>query len=72
VGQRFELAIESNEDPISLSPELAGERMGTGVETFSFDPAALESLFTATRAAPGAEDAGPESRSTMAVDYCRR
>ena len=74
VAQRFALAIDLEyEDPdLSVIPDLGGERRTSGeVESFTFDPLLLESLFG--ELAPAPEPASPvvaEAEAyTMAADY---
>ena len=74
VPQRFALAIDLEfEDPdLSVVPDLGGEqRMSTDVETFSFDPRLLDSLFSELTQPP--ETAPPTTVEadpfTMAADY---
>jgi tetratricopeptide (TPR) repeat protein len=77
VAQKFELAIDLEfEDPdLSIQPDLGTEkRVSAEVESFSFDPRLLDTLFTelapepeASAAAPGqAPEADPYA---MATDY---
>lgn len=74
VAQKFELAIDLEfEDPdLSMQPDLDGEkRISSEVETFSFDPSLLDTLFT--ELAPTPEPEAPAvveaSPYAMAADY---
>ena len=79
VAQKFELAIDLEyEDPdLSIKPDLgAVQRMDDSVEDFSFDSAALDSLFTSLAPVPPTPDVvrdavAPEAGDpyAMAVDY---
>ncbi|MGH7653366.1 MAG: tetratricopeptide repeat protein [Gemmatimonadaceae bacterium] len=74
VAQKFALAIDLEyEDPdLSVVPDLGGEQRTSGeVESFTFDPRLLESLFS--ELAPPPEPASPvlveADAFTMAADY---
>jgi tetratricopeptide (TPR) repeat protein len=74
VAQKFALAIDLEyEDPdLSVVPDLGGEqRMSGEVESFTFDPRLLESLFTELAPVPEAapQVAVEADAYTMASDY---
>jgi tetratricopeptide (TPR) repeat protein len=77
VAQKFELAIDLEfEDPdLSIQPELGTEkRVSSEVETFSFDPKLLDTLFTELAPTPTAEQAAvpapvEANPYAMAADY---
>jgi tetratricopeptide (TPR) repeat protein len=74
VSQRFALVIDLEfEDPdLSVVPDLGGEqRMSTDVETFSFDPRLLDSLFSELVPPPEPVPATTVEADpyTMAADY---
>ncbi len=80
VAQKFELAIDLEfEDPdLSIQPDLGAERrVSAEVESFSFDPRLLDTLFTELAPAPEPEPAmrGPALEAdpyAMATDYLRK
>lgn len=74
VAQRFALAIDLEyEDPdLSVIPDLGGEqRMSGEVESFTFDPRLLESLFSeiAPPPEPVSQGVAEADAYTMAADY---
>ena len=73
VAQKFSLAIDLEyEDPdLSVVPDLGGEqRLTAEVDTFTFDPTLLDSLFTALAPAPEAPTAPLESDPyRLAADF---
>ena len=73
VAQKFALAIDLEyEDPdLSVVPDLGGEHRLTGeVDTFTFDPTLLDSLFTELAPPPDAADVPLESDPyQLAVDF---
>jgi tetratricopeptide (TPR) repeat protein len=76
VPQKFELAIDLEfEDPdFSVQPELGSEkRVSSEVESFSFDPKLLDTLFTelapTPQATPEVEPAHESNPYAMAADY---
>ncbi len=76
VAQKFALAIdvEYEDADLSVVPDLGGEqRMSTEVDTFTFDPKLLDTLFTELTPAAAPEAAAPAMVETdayaMAADY---